>query len=90
MDEAAVRERLPKWDLDDNGIHRVVEVDGYGPAMGLAVQVGLEAQRRNHHPSMTVDWGRVAIRLVTHDADDAVTDKDVDLAAWIDDLVAGS
>lgn len=90
MDEATIRERLPQWEVGDDGIRRTFEVDGYGPAMGLAVQVGLEAQRRNHHPSMTVDWGRVEVSLVTHDAGDSVTEKDVDLASWIDDLVGGT
>lgn len=83
-----VREELVGWTLDDDGIHRTFEVADYGAAMALTVQIGLEAQRRNHHPDITVGWGRVAVSLVTHDADSSVTDKDVDLAAWIDQLVA--
>ena len=65
------------------------EVADYGAAMGLTVQIGLEAQRRNHHPEITVGWGSVVVSLVTHDADNAVTDKDVDLAAWIDQTIGG-
>jgi 4a-hydroxytetrahydrobiopterin dehydratase len=83
-----VREELLDWTADEDGIHRTIEVDDYGAAMGLTVQIGLEAQRRNHHPDITVGWGKVAVSLVTHDADSSVTDKDVDLAAWIDQLVA--
>lgn len=84
-----VREELPEWSLDDDGIHRTFEVADYGAAMGLTVQIGLEAQRRNHHPEIAVGWGSVVVSLVTHDADNAVTDKDVDLAAWIDRTVVG-
>lgn len=83
-----VREELLGWDLDDDGIHKTFEVDDYGAAMALTVRIGLEAQRRNHHPDLTVTWGSVAVTLVTHDADSSVTDADVDLAAWIDGIAA--
>lgn len=83
------REQLPDWTLDDDGIHRAFEVADYGAAMALTVRIALEAQRRNHHPDITVGWGRVEVSLVTHDADSTVTDKDVDLAGWIDQAVAG-
>ncbi|MBY5162754.1 4a-hydroxytetrahydrobiopterin dehydratase [Salsipaludibacter albus] len=83
-----VREELLDWELDDDGIHRTIEVDDYGAAMALTVRIGLEAQRRNHHPDITVGWGTVKVSLVTHDADSSVTDKDVDLAAWIDGVTA--
>jgi 4a-hydroxytetrahydrobiopterin dehydratase len=83
-----VRDELPDWTLDDDGIHRTVDVEDYGAAMALTVRIGLEAQRRNHHPDITVGWGSVAVSLVTHDADASVTDKDVDLATWIDQVVA--
>lgn len=83
-----VREELLDWELDDDGIHRTFEVDDYGAAMALTVRIALEAQHRNHHPDITVGWGTVEVSLVTHDADSSVTDKDVDLAAWIDEVAA--
>lgn len=86
MDLDDVRTQLPAWEVGEDGISRTFEVDDYGAAMALTVQIALEAQRRNHHPDMTVTWGSVAVSLVTHDAGSSVTDKDVDLASWIDDL----
>ncbi len=83
-----VREELLGWELDDDGIHKSVEVGDYAEAMGLTVRIALEAQRRNHHPDLLVTWGSVVITLVTHDADSSVTDADVDLAAWIDGILA--
>jgi 4a-hydroxytetrahydrobiopterin dehydratase len=80
---------LPDWEQRDGGIHRHVDVDDYGAAMALTVRIGLEAQRRNHHPDITVGWGSVDVSLTTHDAGGSVTDKDVDLARWIDEVVAG-
>lgn len=87
MDLQDVRDQLPAWDVGEDGISRTFDVDDYGAAMALTVRIGLEAQRRNHHPDMTVGWGSVAVSLVTHDAGSTVTDKDVDLASWIDGVV---
>ncbi len=88
MDNDQITAALPEWDLRDDGIHRTVSTSDYGSAMALTVRIGLEAQRRNHHPDITVGWGSVAVSLVTHDAGDSVTDKDVELAQWIDGIVA--
>lgn len=84
MDLDDVRDRLPAWDVAPDGIQRTYEVDDFAAAMALAVHVGLEAQRRNHHPDLTIGWGRLEVSLTTHDADSTVTDQDVDLAEWIE------
>lgn len=84
MDLTNARDRLPDWDVGEDGIQRTYELDDFAAAMALAVHVGLEAQRRNHHPDLTIGWGRLEVSLTTHDADSTVTDKDVDLAEWID------
>lgn len=84
-----VSEELPDWRHEDGGIHRTFSTSDYGTAMALTVRIALEAQRRNHHPEITVGWGSVAVSLVTHDAGNTVTDKDVDLARWIDEAVSG-
>jgi len=86
MNTDEIAAALPDWDLGDEGISRTFSTSDYGTAMALTVRIGLEAQRRNHHPEITVGWGSVAVSLVTHDAGDSVTDKDVDLAQWIDGI----
>jgi 4a-hydroxytetrahydrobiopterin dehydratase len=44
------------------------------------VRAGFEAEAMNHHPDWTNVYGKVVVRLNTHDAGDKVTDKDVELA----------
>lgn len=89
MDTDHIKEALPDWEVGEDGIHRTFDMDDYGSAMALTVQIGLEAQRRNHHPDITVGWGKVAVSLVTHDEGNAITQQDVDLATWIDQTVTG-
>ena len=51
-------------------------------------RVALLAEKRNHHPEWSNVWNKVDITLSTHDAGDVVTDKDRELAAAIDNLLA--
>jgi 4a-hydroxytetrahydrobiopterin dehydratase len=50
-------------------------------------RVGELAETAQHHPDIELGWGRVAIRLSTHDAG-GVTDKDRALAEQINALAA--
>ncbi len=54
-------------------------------ALGFIVQVGLAAEKQNHHPELLNVYNKVTIRLNTHDAN-GVTKKDVDLAIAIDNI----
>ncbi len=49
------------------------------------MQVGLLAEKMNHHPELFNVYNKVTIRLTTHDAG-GVTDKDLDLAKSIEKL----
>lgn len=88
MDLDDVRTQLPEWEVAEDGLYLDLECEDFAEAMALAVHVGLEAQRRNHHPDLTISWGRLEVSLTTHDEDSTVTEKDVDLATWIDETVA--
>jgi 4a-hydroxytetrahydrobiopterin dehydratase len=73
---------LPGWEVRDGAFHHVIEVDGYRPAVGLAVRIAMEAEAANHHPDLLLTWGRVEITLVSHDVG-GITDRDVALARTI-------
>lgn len=77
---------LPDWEQRGDALHRVVEFDGYRPAVAFVVRVAMEAEAANHHPDVVLAWGRVEITLTSHDVG-GVTDRDVDLARTIDGLV---
>lgn len=74
---------LKDWEFVDNAIEKKIKFSDFTQALGFIVQVGLNAEKRNHHPELFNVYNKVSIRLSTHDAD-GVTEKDFDLAKAID------
>jgi 4a-hydroxytetrahydrobiopterin dehydratase len=80
---------LPGWAYEDDALQKTFTLDDFRAALAFIVRVGFEAEERDHHPNLTNVYNRVEIALTTHDADNRVTQKDVDLAAAIEKLVSG-
>lgn len=76
-------EDLKDWKFVDNAIEKKFKFLDFTQALGFIVQVGLTAEKRNHHPEIFNVYNKVSIRLNTHDAN-GVTEKDFDLAKAID------
>ena len=77
---------LRGWAYRENALERTFEFADFSAALGFIVRVGVEAERLNHHPDLHNVYSRVTLRLNTHDAGDAVTARDVDLARAIEKL----
>jgi 4a-hydroxytetrahydrobiopterin dehydratase len=76
-------------DLDGTGFRhdgeRVIgefRTADFSSAVRLLDAVALEADAANHHPDVTLGWGRVQFALVSHDVE-GVTGRDVALARRI-------
>lgn len=76
---------LKDWRFDANGIEKKFVFPSFTQALGFIVQVGVIAEKRNHHPELFNVYNKVTIRLTTHDAN-GVTDKDLDLAKAIEGI----
>jgi 4a-hydroxytetrahydrobiopterin dehydratase len=76
---------LPNWDFENNGIEKKFEFKNFSQALGFMVQVGILAEKMNHHPEWFNVYNKVNIRLTTHDAS-GLTDKDFELAGKIEKL----
>lgn len=77
---------LPGWSYADGWLQRDVSTDGWRSTMLLVNAIAFLAEAADHHPDLGVHWGRVEIRLQSHDAG-GVTDRDFDLASRIERLV---
>ena len=77
---------LPGWSYADGWIRREFATDGWRSTMLLVNAIAYLAEAADHHPDLGVHWGRVEIRLQSHDAG-GVTDRDLDLARRIERLV---
>lgn len=77
---------LKDWGFNNKGIEKKFVFKNFSQALGFIVQVGLLAEKQNHHPELFNVYNNVDIRLSTHDAD-GLTDKDFDLAKEIEKLL---
>ena len=91
IDEAALTAALtdlPDWTLDGHALTRTVRCRDWLDAIALVNAVAEEAQRRDHHPDLSITGYRnVTFRLTSHDSG-GITRRDVDLARRIDELAA--
>jgi 4a-hydroxytetrahydrobiopterin dehydratase len=86
--DAEIRERLAAlagWSYESGSIRRVFETDGWPTTLMLVNAIGYWAEAADHHPDLTVTWGRVVVALSTHSAG-GVTPKDFELARKIEDI----
>ncbi|WP_284013097.1 4a-hydroxytetrahydrobiopterin dehydratase [Halobaculum litoreum] len=86
LDADEIAAQLPDgWHHDADEIARTFEFDSYLEGVGFAAGAGGLAEEAFHHPTMTVEWREVTVRLTTHDAG-GVTGKDLDLAGRLNEL----
>ena len=74
------------WNFIENAIEKKFQFKDFVTSLGFIVQVGLLAEKKNHHPELYNVYNKVTIRLSTHDAG-GVTNKDFELAKAIDEIV---
>ncbi len=79
-------ETLKDWHFKENAIEKDFKFKDFTQALGFIVQVGVSAERMNHHPELFNVYNKVNIRLNTHDAG-GVTEKDIELAKQIEKLL---
>jgi 4a-hydroxytetrahydrobiopterin dehydratase len=79
---------LPGWEYDGEAIVKRAAVP-QDSQDALVRTVGVIADELDHHPVLTREADALTFRLWTHSAG-GVTAKDVDLAARIDQVLAGT
>lgn len=86
-DVEAALEALPGWRLEDEKLVKTAQVPADSQD-GLVERIGHVADEMDHHPDVRRTADQVEFQLWTHSAG-GVTRKDVDLAARIDQTLAG-
>jgi 4a-hydroxytetrahydrobiopterin dehydratase len=85
---AAALERLPEWKRDGDAIVRTYQRRDWTDAVAILNAIAVEAERRDHHPDVCIERYRsLTVRLTTH-SDGGVSQRDVNLATWIEELVS--
>jgi 4a-hydroxytetrahydrobiopterin dehydratase len=75
------------WTENNNQLYKKFQFKDFSEAFAFMTRVAIEAEKMNHHPIWTNVWNTVEIWLSTHDAGNAVTEKDKLLAKKIDALL---
>jgi 4a-hydroxytetrahydrobiopterin dehydratase len=77
---------IPGWELAKNKtIQKKFTFGNFKEALAFVNQVGELAEKSNHHPDITINYNKVTLSLMTHDAG-GLTTKDFDLASHIEKI----
>ncbi|MBV1705263.1 MAG: 4a-hydroxytetrahydrobiopterin dehydratase [Hyphomicrobiales bacterium] len=88
-DEAATRlpRELPRWSVKDGALVRIYRFHGWkGTALAFGAVAHL-AEAAWHHPDVVAGWGRLEVRLSTHEVG-GISERDFALAKKIEEIVA--
>jgi 4a-hydroxytetrahydrobiopterin dehydratase len=77
---------LDGWQGDGRAIRRTVELPGFTAAIRVVDRVAEAAEQLDHHPDIDIRWRTLTFACATHSAG-GVTDRDITLAARIDEIV---
>ena len=74
------------WPKDNQGkLTKTFSFKNYRQSFGFVSQIVLLAEKKNHHPTITLDFGSVTIALISNDVNE-ITEEDIDLAKQIDKI----
>jgi 4a-hydroxytetrahydrobiopterin dehydratase len=80
-------EGLDDWRLLFRGLHACYRFRDFATGLRLVAAIGAVAEELDHHPDLDLRYGRLRIRLSSHDVR-GVTARDVRLARRITELAA--
>lgn len=75
---------LPGWSHADRALKKTFRLRSHREAMSFLVRLSFEAEQRDHHAEIRNVYATVELVLRTHDAGNAVTEKDLELARAIE------
>lgn len=75
------------WNKQDDKLYCRLKFDDFKESIEFINKVADLAEQKNHHPTIRNTYNVVELWLTTHDQGDAVTQKDIDLAAEIEHLL---
>jgi 4a-hydroxytetrahydrobiopterin dehydratase len=74
------------WTTQNGKLHREFVFKNFNEAFAFMTAVALKAEKMDHHPEWFNVYNKVRVELITHDAGPAITQKDVDLATFMNEL----
>jgi 4a-hydroxytetrahydrobiopterin dehydratase len=75
---------IPDWNVEAGKLATHRELPTFLAAIGFVQQVAVIAEALDHHPDIDIRWRTVTLAVTTHDAGNAITARDVELARRVD------
>jgi 4a-hydroxytetrahydrobiopterin dehydratase len=63
-----------------------MEFSDFVTAFGFLTSVAILAEKHDHHPTIENTYNKIRLSMNTHDADNQITTRDLNLAEAIDKL----
>jgi 4a-hydroxytetrahydrobiopterin dehydratase len=79
---------MEAWRVVGGALERTYELGSFQEAIGFVNRIATLAEAENHHPDISISYRTVTLRWTTHSAG-GITDRDHELAARSDSVVAG-
>lgn len=73
------------WKTINDHLTKEFKFKNFQEALDFTNQVGQIAEAMNHHPELTLSWGKVSLKIRTH-SKDAITELDHKFAKACDAL----
>jgi 4a-hydroxytetrahydrobiopterin dehydratase len=87
-DTAALARELDGWTISAGPrLGKTWKFPDFATALAFVNEIGAIADAEDHHPDVTLSWGKVGVELWTHAAR-GLTENDFIVAARIDDVHA--
>ena len=86
MDVKEELSNLKGWEHVGNTIFKKFIFQDFKQTISKMVEIGIEAEKMNHHPEWKNVYNQLEITLTTHDAG-GLTEKDFELAEKIEKIV---
>jgi 4a-hydroxytetrahydrobiopterin dehydratase len=91
LTEAEIAEglkRLPDWTVDGKAIRRTAKARSFMEGIRIVDAIAEASEALNHHPDIDIRWTTLTFACSTHTVG-GITNLDLQLAARIDQIVAG-
>jgi 4a-hydroxytetrahydrobiopterin dehydratase len=72
--------------IDEHHLVGTFKFKDFAEALEYTVKVGEVAENMNHHPEINLSWGRVVIKIFTHDRD-GLTKLDIQFFNKVSELL---
>ena len=77
----------PQWKFEAPEIVFEHDFGDFVSAFGFLSKLAIIMEKHDHHANINNTYGHVRLSMATHDADNKITDRDLNLAEAIEELL---